>query len=454
MNSRADLDPGRAAFLLGCAWLDRGQGRIAVAQLERALSLRPQDGAVHRHLAYALVLEGEFLAAHTHLSAALQANPEDGLLRREVSLLGQLAGLPPEPIDLPDHPGGRLRFQRCEQRTHHRSGWRYAMESLHPLHHRQGVLFEGFLEDPFAWEHPRAGIRSHAELLFALRSHGYEGRLSSEERRVVPFREPWVGFLHNPHAMPEWLHPQDSPQAIFAKRIWQESMEYCLGLFALSETLGDWLRKVTRKPVSVLLHPTVIPDTVFDFDRFLANPNRHIVQIGWWLRRLTAIDRLPIPEDNPMGYTKVRLIPDFFPGAPAYLETLRSQECQHEGPPEPTAAANTRVRMHLADEEYDQLLAQNIAFVDLYDASANNAVIECLARGTPLLVNRLPAVEEYLATDYPLYYEDHADAAAKAMDIGRLRAAHEHMLASPIRRRLDGDSFRSSVETSEVYQRL
>jgi hypothetical protein len=81
-------------------------------------------------------------------------------------------------------------------------------------------------------------------------------------------------------------------------------------------------------------------------------------------------------------------------------------------------------------------------------------VVECLARGTPLLVNKLPAVEEYLGPDYPLYYHDLEAAAAYAVDLPRLRAAHEYLRHSPMRARLSPEAFRRSVEQSEVYQRL
>lgn len=454
MNSKAEADPAKAAFLLGCAWLDRGQGRIAAAQLERALSLQPDHPDARRYLAYALVLQGEFGAAAEHLADMARTCPADEDLQKEARLLRELAGIPPEPVELPDNPGGKLRFTCRYQRTHHRSGWRYAMEALHPLHNSAGVRFEGFLEDPFAWEHHRAGIRSNPDLLMALRSPVYQNRLTSEERRIVPYREPWVGFLHNPPQMPPWFHPEESPGAIFAKAVWRDSLEYCAGLFALSEYAGDWLRKATGKPVSVVLHPTETPEVRFDFERFLANPAKQVVQIGWWLRRLGAIDRLPISRDNALGYTKLRLVPGFFSGAAGYLAKLRKQEFLRDGPPRPEYAENTMEREHLSNEDYDRLLAENIVFVDLYDASANNAVIECLARATPILVNRLPAVEEYLGADYPLYFSDHAEAAAKALDLGRLRAAHDYLLALEIRRRLDGDSFRRSIEASEVYRQL
>lgn len=450
----AAVDPARAAVLLGAAWLERGQERLAQAHLERALALDPRHPEAHRWLAYLRVRQGDCAAALPHFELALAGTPADSPLHREAPFLRALAGSAPPPVELPAHPGGRLRFSGRWERTHHRSGWRYAMEALYPLHHRDGVRFEGFLEDPFAWQHPRAGVRPGPELLAALRNPTYEGRFSAEELGVLPYREPWVGFLHNPPRMPDWFHPQESPQAILSKAVWKASLEHCIGLFTLSEYAATWLRQATGKPVSALLHPTETPTLGFSFERFLANPRKQIVQVGWWLRRLAAIERLPLPRDNPLGYTKLRLLPEFFPGAPAYLRGLIADEHRREGWPEPAAADNVQDRRHIPNADYDALLAENICFVSLYDASANNAVVECLVRGTPLLVNRLPAVEEYLGAGYPLYFRDLDEAAAMALDLGRLRAAHDWLLDCPTRHHLDQASFRRDFKASEVYRLL
>ncbi len=451
---RPATGPVQAALLFGRAWLERGQPQAAATHLKRALTLAPNHPDVHRWLAYLSLTQEDFEEAVTHMDIACRDAPPDSPLQREAALLHGLAGRPPAPSPLPDHPGGRLRFSNRWERTHHRSGWRYAMESLYGLHRSDGVLFEGFLEEPFAWQHPRSGIRSGSELLEALRHPDYETRLTSEELHLVPYREPWVGFLHNPPNMPSWFHAAESPLTILAKPVWQQSLRQCIGLFTLSESAAVWLRKATGKPVSALFHPTEIPELLFDFERFLANPQKLIVQVGWWLRRLGAIDRLPIPRDNPSDYTKLRLMPEFFPGAATYLHELIELEYQRDGQPSPAAAANTLERWHVSNAEYDRLLSENICFVSLYDASANNAVVECLARGTPILINRLPAVEEYLGTDYPLYYDDLADAAAKVQDMSRLRSAHEWLLECETRNRLGADSFRHAFEQSEVYQLL
>jgi hypothetical protein len=449
MSSAAEAD---AALLFGRVWLERGQAGQAAPHLERAIALRPEHAETHRWVAYLRLHQERFAEAARHLEIALADEPLDSPQHEKTALLRQLAGEPPAPLDLPDIPGGRLRLVRRRDWSHHRSGWGYAWRALSGLHHRGGVRCEDFLEDPFAWQHPRPGIRPGAELLAVLR--GKAPGPTSEERRLVPIREPWVGILHNPPNMPDGFHPQESPRTILDKPIWRGSLPACIGLFTLSEYAADWLREATGKPVSALPHPTETPALTFDWERFLANPHKRVIQIGWWLRRLSAIDRLPIPCDNPLCLGKLRLMPSFFDGADDYLTGLHAAECTRDGAPEPAHAANTEVRQHVPNAEFDRLLAENIGFVSLYDASANNAVIECLVRATPLLVNPLPAVREYLGDGYPLYYDDLDAAAALAQDISRLRAAHDWLRERRAAYPLDADAFRRAVVGSEVYQSL
>ena len=115
---------------------------------------------------------------------------------------------------------------------------------------------------------------------------------------------------------------------------------------------------------------------------------------------------------------------------------------------------NTETRSSLSNEEYDALLSENIIFLDLYDSSANNAVIECLARGTPLLVNPLPAVVEYLGEKYPLYFDSLEEAAEKALDFDLLEKSHLYLLEHDIRKKLSQEYFEKSFEKSEIYNML
>ena len=63
-------------------------------------------------------------------------------------------------------------------------------------------------------------------------------------------------------------------------------------------------------------------------------------------------------------------------------------------------------RNETVDTHINKLLEKNIVFIDLYDSAANNTVLECIIRNTPLIVNRTPGVVEYLGEDYPLYFDN------------------------------------------------
>jgi hypothetical protein len=87
------------------------------------------------------------------------------------------------------------------------------------------------------------------------------------------------------------------------------------------------------------------------------------------------------------------------------------------------------------------------------DATANNTVVECIVRHTPILVNPLPAVVEYLGTEYPFYFDSLPEAARKAEDNGCVRAAHQYLAEMP-KRQFSGEYFRNALGESELYSGL
>lgn len=211
----------------------------------------------------------------------------------------------------------------------------------------------------------------------------------------------------------------------------------------------------TGKLVSSLIHPTEIPEIQFNFDRFIENNNKKIVQIGWWLRKLTSIYQLTIPQSNSLNYTKIRLVPIFGDNARELLNNNIQKEsdiCAIEK--EPLFWENTQEIEQLNNEEYDRLLSKNIAFVELYDSSANNAIIECIARATPLLINPLPAIVEYLGEDYPFYFTSLAEAAEKALDTSLILDTHNYLKNCEMRNKLSADYFLHSFKNSEVYRSI
>jgi len=74
-----------------------------------------------------------------------------------------------------------------------------------------------------------------------------------------------------------------------------------------------------------------------------------------------------------------------------------------------------------------EMLQGNIAFVHYYAVPPFDVVLDCIASHTPLLVNDLPAITEYLGQDYPLYYYSYPEASEKAQDNDLILQAHEQL---------------------------
>lgn len=305
-----------------------------------------------------------------------------------------------------------------------------AIDALRPEHSDAGVLFDGFLDRTFSQE------------------------MNPRYQQDLPLVRPWTGFFHNPHSLPKWFPDGPKIERMVASEKFQQSLPHCLGLFTLSEDLARFLRERAGVAVSALVHPTEIPPARFDFASFLANDDKKIISIGWWLRRTLSIQYLPLDTTSP--YRKVRLkLGD------ALLDNTRNGlsrlEFVHEWRNRKLDSRyrdNTVENSYLPPSEYDSWLSSNIVFLDLVCASANNAVIECIARGTPLLVNPLPSVVEYLGEDYPFYFHSLEEAADKACQFDLVLKAHRHLMANPLREQLAPDSFLRGFRQSAVYQHI
>lgn len=301
----------------------------------------------------------------------------------------------------------------------HRSGWVFAVSNLRPLHTSKGVHFDCFIERTFCW-HPDG---------------------------VAPTLKPWVGFIHIPPNVPKWFQYEQSNDFIFQTDAWKKSAPYCRGLFTLTHYHRKNLETKLDIPVNHLFFPTETPEVKWNWEKFQANKNRKIVQVGWWLRKLHTIYQLPTKS-----YKKLRLQVTH-----ADVDGLMAKERDiliKQGVFHDDMYDTAETLVFIPDHEYDTLLSENLAIINLYDSSANNTVIECIVRNTPLLVNRLEPVMEYLGEDYPFYYSSLEEAAEKAEDIDLVYKTHRYLSGLPIKEKLTGDYFLDSFTKSEIYRNL
>jgi len=258
------------------------------------------------------------------------------------------------------------RFQKPMGRgaSGHRSGWPYVTDRMRARQGLRGILVDDFVEGSFA-----------------------PGRQISRWRRLMGqhvWTVPWVGIFHQPPNVPEWFSPK-TLEAVFHEPRFLASLPQMTGAVALSEHTAQWLRTRLDVPVTVLKHPTELVDRTFSWAEFEANPDRKLVQIGWYLRNYRAIYQVAVPP----GFRKVHLAQ-----SKPFIEAARERTDLHSPLRHRPDVGETDVVSWLENDAYDALLTQNVIFLELFEASANNAVIEAIARNTPLVVNRHPAVAD------------------------------------------------------------
>jgi len=322
-------------------------------------------------------------------------------------------------VPVPDRSDARVNLgaQVEEYFGAHRSGWAFAVQHLAGMHDAKAIQLDTFIERTFCWEGGRGAIL-----------------------------EPWLGIIHVPPTGPDWFTGNQSNRALFESDYWKASAPYCRGLFCLSNYHRRELRKMVDLPIETLIHPTETPDILWSPERFKSSKRPQVVQLGWWLRVLHSIYELPTTQ-----YEKIFLRPR---DNQAFLDALAHEHGLHvgDGLLTPKMERSVTEIEFLENEDYDRLLSESVVFMHLYDASANNAVIECIVRNTPLLINPLDPVVEYLGAGYPLYFTSLKEAAEKLENRALVIHAHEYLKNLPIKEKLTGEYFMSSLQNSTLLR--
>jgi len=299
----------------------------------------------------------------------------------------------------------------------HRSGWAYVLRCMEPMISENGILFDDFIEASFSFR----SIKS-------------------------PHQEPWVGVFHQPYDAPDFLLPHgQSIERILKSPLFRASLPYLKLGITLSSPLGTWLQKILDVPFVTLVHPTEIQETVFSEATFLANKKKRVIQIGSWLRNTSAIFQLKVPDD----YTRTCLLQKT-PWVKEYTKRVNSLwryynwgsrwNCKKM---DRRSYGTVEYSELVSNDIYDHFLSENVIFIELFSAAANNTVVECIVRNTPLVVNRLPALEEYLGNDYPLFY-NRIEEATRLFSVDKILEGHTYLKGldkSPF----TGEYFRSQL---------
>lgn len=263
----------------------------------------------------------------------------------------------------------------------HRSGWSYVINNLQRFNEKKGIMLDDFVEITFGYNYTK-----------------------NVANKRIPYQKPWIGFLHHPPHICPWYNNEYKKTIdisnIFSTPEFLDSLKYCKCLFVLSNYLKNYLQDnfdcFKNIPIRTLYHPTEFDGFDWDFTKFKAfylSSGVKVLTIGYFLRNLSTI----------FSVTSNKKLDKFL--MPSHLR-IGLQNLQQEILYKKIKIDTKSVKIlnWQTNFFYDKMLEQSVVLLDLYDTSCNNAIIESFSRNSPLIINRHPAIEEYLGPKYPGFF--------------------------------------------------
>lgn len=258
----------------------------------------------------------------------------------------------------------------------------------------------------------------------------------------IPYRGWWIGFAH--HTLDEKYSFSESGKRVVENTFFKSSLEMCRGIIVLSEKLKeDYLSLNLGVDVYSISHPTkqLPPSLHFNYKDWVEGGKR-IMSVGeWyrnhfyfckskfsfehkkvWLRKSNSpftIDSMMIKfphleKNSYLRWCYIHLKEKHFPipegefvfdlfSTDVVGEVIHLQKEIH------SHLLSVEIEEFALESEYNNKLKRSVVFLKLEDAAAVNVVVECISSSTPIIVNKLPSIVEYLGEEYPLFYENEED---------------------------------------------
>jgi polysaccharide pyruvyl transferase WcaK-like protein len=332
----------------------------------------------------------------------------------------------------------------------HRAGWQYTLKNIKNIDSpNENFLLDFSVDRTFHWDF---NVLKKLE--------------------IVPYKSPWIGVIH--HTFNEVS--KFNCHNLFKNECFLESLKCCRVLIVLSEYLKKDIVKALEKvsiniPVRVLCHPTEFTNIKFSMSSLMINESRKLLHIGSWLRNIysfyeldlsrkskksilnkcscTCINNINKINKTELGLTKHLLVSkhmsNYYPNDDFLKDLKNFLTCNSKDQPISNVCPcienvwykhfydgvlnnveSVNVLPYKNNTEYDILLSENIVFLNLFDASAVNTIIECIVRSTPIIINKIEPVVELLGPKYPLYYNDLLEVP-NLLTYSKIKKAHEYL---------------------------
>lgn len=201
------------------------------------------------------------------------------------------------------------------------------------------------------------------------------------------YKYDWMGVIHSVNCDNENLH-NNTIKNLIVHPFFLRNINKCKGLITLCNHTKEIIQNHVKIPVysTHLPKPSGVFKFKFNIEEYLLKPT--IYQSGFHGRNFkrfanfstSSIKRMNVYNHWNETYVQIE------------LENL---------------ANNILIeKKFLTNDDYILNLTNSIGFSYYYDIAASNALLDHIITNTPIIVNKLPAVVEYIGEKYPMFYEN------------------------------------------------
>ncbi len=266
----------------------------------------------------------------------------------------------------------KIKFTKTNLWKHHYFGWSGVVNNLSKLNSvLNPILFEPAIESTFINKKTRC-----------------EDTINKYKNNK------WIGTFHNPHDDPrDYFNIKDVLRKPERKNDLMKCWKNLCGVIVFSNEVKEIYLKYSEfrdKPIYVAKHPTCETMQTFSYENFCNSNTKKIIYAGGHLR------------DNKLNYF--------------VTENIKKD----------LTLVNLNEKP-VGNDHYDLLLSDSLVFAKYEKIVASNLLVECIVRNTPIFVNKLPAILEYLGEDYPLYYNNKDELISKINDLSTIKSGYEYL---------------------------
>jgi len=260
------------------------------------------------------------------------------------------------------------------------------------------------------------------------------------------YKYKFLSFIHDPPLfdIPEEIYnsfEEQDTKSLENNPMFLREKENLRILITLSESHKKYIdrniniSKNTR--VCQLLHPLEIHNKkyMFNIEKFIENKTKSMYIIGWWLRKYDIFLKLSCNKSIimkqfegivPSNYCLTQIRKIISPENINY-DLIQQPYFSEEEMDTLNNEYNVTLYDYLDNDDYDKIFYNNIVFLDVFAANANNLILECIMNNTPILVRYNSSIIDYLGSEYPFYFTNAQEAEYKSNNMELIINTHLYL---------------------------